>query len=81
LGDRGRRIDRNYRKLFAKWITTDGYLTDSDSLQVERAMTEHSEETVLPVGGSAFEERGTCFLTRVSRISRVLVASAPEGAR
>jgi DeoR/GlpR family transcriptional regulator of sugar metabolism len=41
-------------------------------------MTEHCEEPVLIADGSKFEKRGLSVVTHVSKLSRVLVADAPE---
>ena len=64
-----------------KGIIREGYLTDPDLLeaQVKRAMTEHCEEAILIADGSKFEKRGLSVVTHVSKLSRVLLADAPEG--
>jgi DeoR/GlpR family transcriptional regulator of sugar metabolism len=64
-----------------KGIIREGYLTDPDLLeaQVKRAMTEHCEEPILIADGSKFEKRGLSVVTHVSKLSRVLLADAPEG--
>ena len=61
-------------------VTREEFLTDPDVLEVEvkRAMIEHSEEPVLLADGSKFEKRGLSVITHASRLSRALVADAPE---
>jgi len=41
-------------------------------------MIEHSEDPILLVDGSKFERRGLSVITHASKLSRALVADAPE---
>jgi DeoR/GlpR family transcriptional regulator of sugar metabolism len=63
-----------------KGVTREGFLTDPDVLEAEvkRAMIEHSGEPVLLADGSKFEKRGLSVITHASKLSRALVADAPE---
>jgi DeoR/GlpR family transcriptional regulator of sugar metabolism len=63
-----------------KGVTREGFLTDPDVLEAEvkRAMIEHSGEPVLLADGSKFEKRGLSVITHASKVSRALVADAPE---
>lgn len=63
-----------------KGITPEGYLTDPDSLEAEvkRAMIERSEEAVLLVDGSKFEQRGLNAIAHVSDLALVLAADVPQ---
>lgn len=65
----------------AKGVTPEGYLTDPDPLEAEvkRAMVERSEEPVLLVDGSKFEQRGLHVIAHVSEFVLVLAADAPAG--
>lgn len=63
-----------------KGVSPDGVLTDPDVLETEvkRAMTEHSQESILLTDGSKFERRGLSVVTHASSISRALVTDALE---
>ncbi|MDQ3855237.1 MAG: DeoR/GlpR family DNA-binding transcription regulator [Chloroflexota bacterium] len=63
-----------------KGITPDGFLTDPDPLEAEvkRCFIERSEESVLLVDGSKFEQRGLSAIARVSDIGLLLAADVPD---
>ena len=61
-----------------KGVTSNGYLTDPDPLEAEvkRMMVERSEEPILLIDASKFEQRGLHVITHVSKLARVLVSDA-----
>lgn len=66
-----------------KGITSDGHLTDPDALEAEvkRSMMERSDTSVLLADASKFESRGLIEIGRLSAVSLVLTADAPEELR
>lgn len=62
-----------------KGVTSEGYVTDPDPLEAEvkRAMIERSEEPVLLVDRSKFEQRGLHAIAHASAFALVLAADAP----
>lgn len=66
--------------LSVKGVTHDGYLTDPHPLEAEvkRMMIERSEDPVLLVDGSKFEQRGLSAIAKVAEVSLALTADAPE---
>lgn len=65
--------------LSVKGVTPDGYLTDPDALEAEvkRCMIQRSEERILLVDGSKFEQRGLSAIAHVSDLHLVLAADTP----
>jgi DeoR/GlpR family transcriptional regulator of sugar metabolism len=63
-----------------KEVTESGYLSDPDPLEAEvkRAMIEQSQEPVLLVDGTKFDERGLSVITHIREAALVLAADAPE---
>ncbi len=63
-----------------KGVTPEGYVTDPDPLEAEvkRIMIERSEEPVLLVDGSKFEQRGLHAIGHVSDFAMVLTVDLSE---
>ncbi len=63
-----------------KGLTESGYLSDPDPLEseVKRCMIEQSQEPVLLVDSTKFEQRGLSAITHVRDVALVLAADAPE---
>jgi DeoR/GlpR family transcriptional regulator of sugar metabolism len=62
-----------------KGLTESGYLSDPDPLEAEvkRAMIEQSQEPLLLVDSTKFEQRGLSVITHVREVALVLAADAP----
>jgi DeoR/GlpR family transcriptional regulator of sugar metabolism len=63
-----------------KGLTESGYLSDPDPLEAEvkRCMIEQSQEPVLLVDSTKFDQRGLSAITHVRDVALVLAADAPE---
>jgi DeoR/GlpR family transcriptional regulator of sugar metabolism len=62
-----------------KGVTEDGLVTEPapNEIDVKKAMLAHSQEPLLLLDGSKFEQRGLYVVDSVTAFSRVLVAGAP----